>query len=238
MNKSLFVLKSWLVFFMTALLNHVLVFSQDCAEIIPLKPGTQMEIKNYNAKDQLQGTSQMKIISKTSTAAGYTVSVVVESSDEKGKNVMKNSLSFRCEKGVFYWDLNDMMKGAIPSGKGMENMTFKISGTELKFPAKLAAGQKLDDSEISIAMESGGMTMMTINMHFVNRKVEALEKITTPAGTFNCYKITYDIENKGMFSTTMHQVDWMAEGIGMVKTQSFDQKNKLQSYSLLTGFKE
>ena len=211
--------------------------AQDCANLIPLKEGTKMEIKHYNAKDKLQSTSFTTIKSKKITAKGYEVSVDVKSVEEKGKKENSSTLTFKCEAGVFIWDMNDMMKGAMP-GEGMENMNIKVSGAALKFPAKLAVGQKLDDAEMTIAMESGGMTMMTVTMRFINRKVESMEKITTPAGTYNCYKITYEVESKAMFTSKTRQIDWMAEGVGMVRTESYDQKDKLQSYSVLSSFSE
>jgi hypothetical protein len=70
-----------------------------------------------------------------------------------------------------------------------------------------------------------------------NRKVEALESITTPAGTFECYKLTYDMEIKSMIKMTVKATQWVARNVGAVKTESFDKNGKLVGYSLLTAFR-
>jgi hypothetical protein len=75
-----------------------------------------------------------------------------------------------------------------------------------------------------------------------NRKVEAKEDITTPAGNFTCYKISYDMESStkvmGMNNkVNLKGVDYVSEGTGVVKTESYNKKGSLSSYSLLTGYK-
>ena len=39
------------------------------------------------------------------------------------------------------------------------------------------------------------MASMDMSIKIYNRKVEAKEDITTPAGNFSCYKISYDMES-------------------------------------------
>jgi hypothetical protein len=67
--------------------------------------------------------------------------------------------------------------------------------------------------------------------------VEALENMTTPAGTFKCYKIASTIETKSMISITTHTVEWMAKDVGVVRSENYNKKGKLTSYMVLTSFK-
>lgn len=213
------------------------LFSQNCASFIPQKIGAKMEMKHYDAMNKLESTSSTIIKSKTNTPLGYNITVVVNTHDEKKGKDISNPLTFKCEKGVFTWDLNDMVKGAFPKDK-VEGLDVKISGTAIKFPAKLYTGQKLDDANVTTTVIKGGMTMFNITVNFINRKVVSMEKITTLAGTYSCYKISYDIESKGMGATTIHKIDWMAEGMGIVRSETYDQKNKLQGYSVLSAYSE
>ncbi len=209
------------------------LFSQDCTSYMPVKEGTRMEMKHFDAKDKLESSTRMTILKKHNTPEGYAIDVQVNSFDAKGKEAMNSRLTFRCSHGEFIWDMNDLMKG-MPPMEGMEDMKIKVSGTDLKFPSKLQVGQKLEDAEMNFAMESGGMVMMTITVRIINRKVVAKENITTPAGTFSCYKVSYEVDTKSVFSMKMMQIDWIAEEIGVVRSENFDQNNKLTSYSLLT----
>lgn len=57
------------------------------------------------------------------------------------------------------------------------------------------SGQQLKDA--SFTMEMTGPLPVTISSNITNRKVEALEKVTTPAGTFDCVKVSYDLNCQG-----------------------------------------
>ena len=64
------------------------------------------------------------------------------------------------------------------------------------------------------------MTMMNMVVKIYDRKVEALEEITTPAGIFSCYKMTSTIETKTMFTMVAKSNEWMARKVGPVKSET------------------
>ena len=219
---------------------HYRISAQECSSLIPVKTGTKMEMKHYNAANQLQSTTLTTVKSKTPTSKGYEVKVDVKSVTPGRKSDQEKSLTFKCEYGYLIWDMDDMMKELLPQAGNntMKDLEMKFSSVPLKFPAKLTVGQKLDDAEIRVTVMREGLAMADVKTEFVNRKVEAVEKITTPAGTFNCYKITYDLQSKSMFMNQLRQVDWMSEGVGIVKSESYDKSNKLMSYSVLSMFSD
>jgi hypothetical protein len=78
---------------------------------------------------------------------------------------------------------------------------------------------------------------MTTNI--INRKVEGQESITTPLGTFNCYKISYDVNvvTKTMgFSMKSNSkgVQYMCTDKGAIKSEVYNDKGTLMSYSIMT----
>jgi len=82
------------------------------------------------------------------------------------------------------------------------------------------------------------MTVMNITIAITNRKVEAVENVTTPAGTFECYKISYDIDTKMMFTVKVKGVEWYAKNVGLVKSESYSTDGKLMGSNLLVGVKK
>lgn len=81
--------------------------------------------------------------------------------------------------------------------------------------------------------------MMNMSTTIKNRKVEAIENVTTPAGTFKCFKISYDIVTDTFLKkVTSKAVQWYSENVGMVRTESYGQNGKLDSYSVLTGIQK
>ncbi len=236
MKNYFHVIKIAMVSLITVLAFERSSYAQECTSYVPVKPGAEMEITHYTAADKVVSTTQMKILSKTPAAGGFTVKAHVKGSGENGKAIVDKDVNFKCVNGNFIWDINEVLGGQIMDMG--DEYSVKMSGTDYKFPSKLLVGQTLENSETNVSIESQGVAVMSVVMTFKNRKVAAKEKVTTPAGTFDCFKITYDLEMKTMMNITIHGIDWIAEGVGMVKTQQFDQNNKLDSYSLLTRFKE
>src|SRR5690606_32954803 len=97
-------------------------------------------------------------------------------------------------------------------------------------------GMTLDDAKITMEARMNGMKIMTMNMEIKNRKVEAREKITTPAGTFDCFKITYDTYLKAVVKREYKTTIWFSPEAGTVKSENYNKKGKLDSTTLLTQF--
>jgi len=98
-------------------------------------------------------------------------------------------------------------------------------------------GTTTKDGNISIKVSSQGMTIMNMVVRIYDRKVEAVEDITTPAGTFSCYKMSSTIETKTMFSVVAKSVDLVARKVGPVRSETYDKDGKLASYMILTSLK-
>ena len=67
----------------------------------------------------------------------------------------------------------------------------------------------------------------------------AEENITVPAGSFKASKITYTIEaNMGFTKTHLNVTEWMSKKAGVVRSETYDKKGKLQDYTVLSKFVE
>ena len=93
------------------------------------------------------------------------------------------------------------------------------------------------NGSLVISVYSEGVRIMGMSTSITKRKVEAKEQITTDAGTFDCYKITYTITVSTMFSVRMEVAEWIAEGIGTVKSETYS-KGKTMGYTVLTGIQK
>lgn len=213
----------------------VSLLAQDCEGYFPVKGGTFIETKNYDAKGKLTGTSQQTILSVDQIPGGLSLKVKSESLDSKDKLQYSQELGMRCENGVFYMDMKNFLDPNTMSG--FKDMEVSVDGIDLEYPSVLQIGQALKDGDIQMKFMSGGMSIMTMSVRMFNRKVEALESITTPAGTFECYKLTYDMEIRSMIKMTVKATQWVARNVGAVKTESFDKNGKMVGYSLLTAFR-
>lgn len=162
-----------------------------------------------------------------------TMNAVVK--DNKGKLIADSTYEMSCNGEQVSIDFQSMMNPQLI--EQFKNMEMEITGTNLDLPNDLSVGQSLPDASMVIEISISGINM-GISTQITNRKVIATESVTTPAGTFDCFVITYDNElnmSMGMNQSSSAK-QWISEGVGMVKQEDSNNKGKIISSSLLTSF--
>jgi hypothetical protein len=212
-----------------------LVFGQDCKLYYPATENAQLEYKNFDKKNKLTGTSKQRVKEIKKGPDAITAIIEAEYFDNKGASQGKAEMTARCEKGVFYLDMkNYMNQQSMESYKDME---MSIEGGSLEMPSKLNVGDVLKSGDMKMTFSSNGMTFMTMSISISNRKVEAIEDVTTDAGTFSCHKISYDATTKMGITISSKGVEYYNDDIGMVKSETFDKKGELQGYTVISSLK-
>lgn len=205
--------------------------AQNCKAYIPYEEGTKLEITNYDKKGKVTGKVNQEVTKVESSGNSTNFSMHQVITDEKGEESVETDMTFRCIDNVFYIDMNAFVNDQ--QMEAYENMDMEIEMDEIDIPANLKPGQRLKDGKITMKVISDSPISMNFTVSVVNRKVEAEEKVTTSAGTFDCIKISQDIVTKTGFSITINSVEWYAEGIGAVKSETY-RKGKLMGSSELT----
>ncbi|HLO92196.1 MAG: hypothetical protein ACM3ME_03180 [Chloroflexota bacterium] len=208
------------------------VISQNCDSFFATEKGVFMEMKSYNDKGKLTGTTRQTITDVRNIDDGIVIAVNSEQFDSKDKSLGKSDLEMRCEGGIFYMDMKNFMnQGAM----GDQNAEMKVDAHDLVFPSKMTVGETLPDGSMTISMAAGPIPM-NMSIKIFNRKVAAIENVTTPAGTFECYKVNYDMESKMGMKITTSVIQWYAKNTGAVRTETYDKNGKLMGYSELSSY--
>ena len=115
--------------------------------------------------------------------------------------------------------------------KSMAIQDVVTMGDISSLPSELKVGQSVPDGKINIKVKSVGASFL-----ITDRKVVAIEDVTTPAGTFKGYKMEGVQTNKVLVSTKSFRiVTWYAKNIGCVKQEVYDKKGKLLRILELTS---
>ncbi|HRY98726.1 MAG TPA: hypothetical protein P5550_06680 [Bacteroidales bacterium] len=222
-----------LIFLMIMVSGSSSLYSQSCETWFPFKQGTVIEMTHYDGKDKVTGTSRQSVLSINQSGNGFEARIKIESTGEKKDEHFESEYTVKCSDGVLKVEMNQYISPEMMGS--LEGMEFEVTGDELELPQRLSVGQTLDDGEIIMKVMNQGMAMMTMSVKVFNRQISARENVTTPAGSFDCYKLTYDVESKVMLKVSSKGEEWIAEGTGVVKTATYSKSGKLTSYSLLTG---
>lgn len=203
-------------------------FGQDsCSMYYPFEEGTTFQITGYDKKGKTNSVIDYSITDVT----GNTATINTKISDQKGKEITTTDYEITCDDSGISIDFSSMMNPEMFAQ--YKDMELDITGTNIEIPNDLSVGQELKDATMNMAMNMGGMKM-NMTMEMVDRKVEGKESLTTSAGTFDCYVITYTTEMKMGLNTMFKNKEWIAEGVGMVKSENYNKNGKLMGYSELT----
>lgn len=208
-----------------------IVEAQNCTAYIPHEKGAKLEFGSYDKKGNLEGIVKQEITDVKQSSNSTVFSIQQVMTDEKGEEPVEVNMEFECRGDVFIVDMNSFISGE--QAQSFEDMNLEINVEDLEIPNKLEPGQNLKDGKLTMSMSGDSpMAMNIFSVSVKNRKVEAKETITTPAGTFECVKLSQDIVSKTGFAITMNSVEWYAEGVGAVKTETW-RKGKLIGYTEL-----
>lgn len=192
-------------------------------------------MESYNAKGKLTGRNHQQVTSFTSSGNNYAAKIHTVMYDAKDKETMQGDLNFTCQNGTMLIDMRNLV--SEEQLKAFQSYQMKLESENLEVPTSLSAGQSLKDGTMSISTVDSPIPM-TMDITVTDRKVVGKESITTPAGTFDCYKITSNLTVKTKmaigFTLTMSSVEWLAPKVAVVKSESYNKNGKLQGYTILT----
>ena len=154
---------------------------------------------------------------------------------KNGDRLVAGDAKVSCNGDAFIMDISSMLP---PNIQGMGNGEVELEGDGFHLPFNLKAGDELPDSKNTVHMSMGPVNMH-IPFEMTNVKVEGVEEVDTPAGTFEAYKISYDTYTKAAIVKVYGSVvNWYAKGVGNIKTETYDKKGRLISTQELTKFEK
>jgi hypothetical protein len=221
MEKTFILLSSLLLF-------PIFAQAQTCGYLL-LTNNAEVEMSMYDKKGSSSGKVVYKVLSSNGTEAKVNSKVF----SEKGKELTSAEGTYKCDKGNFSVDMKAMLPGDQAKSMEMKDMEVKTNNATLYYPTSISVGAKLPDNEFSADTYTGGMKIMSMTLKVTDRKVEGKESITSPAGTFECYKITSNQNIKAIFNISMQMIEWFTPNVGVIKTETY-RKGDLVSSTLIT----
>ncbi|MDO6761347.1 hypothetical protein Q4566_14135 [Tamlana sp. 2_MG-2023] len=230
MNMTLKTLSTSLLFF-GILMNSDLSSAQDCSDYFPFDQGTKYEISHYDKKNKLQSTDNYEVVANSGNQA--TVHTVMRNA--KGEETINAKYDMVCDADKVSIDFNKLMSEKMTSEMAGKDIDVDIDGTMMVIPNNLKVGQTLPDNILNLKVSSSAMNM-NFKIKVYNRKVVGEEKITIPAGTFDCMVIEHDSEINMLITKHTKSKQWIAKGAGIVKQETYSKKGKLESKQEMTSF--
>lgn len=209
---------------------------ESCSTFYTFDEGVTFEYSSYNKKGKLQGMTRSEISNIEDIENGKKAILTSTIMDKKGEEQMSGQYEVFCRNNVLQMDVSGILNPTMQ--EAFAGMEVTIEGNALEIPSSLEVGMALPDANTTISAGTGGLTLVNMTVTIKDRKVEGMEKITTPAGTYDCYKLSQTSEVKMMMSREYKSVDYFAEGVGMVRSEMYDKRGNLDSYMELTAYEK
>lgn len=112
-------------------------------------------------------------------------------------------------------------------------MRAEVSGGDSVLPASMSPGDVLQD-----ARAAGRVSSFNVAVDVTERTVLRKETITTPAGDFECMVVRErKVEKWPMGSRKTMSLTWYAPGYGMIRHDTYNMKNVLETSEVLVNIK-
>ena len=209
--------------------------SNNCSQYYPMQEGATFQYTTYNKKGKKEGVIDYTIKEVVNKGAITQAKMEMKLTDKKGKQ-HPMEYGFSCEGDMVKIDFESIMPQEMLNQLG-PSAEIKMNGTDIELPNNLSVGQELSDANVDITMDMGPVNMK-MGVKTINRTVEKSEKVSTPAGDFDCLVLYEDHVVKPPMGKEQSSPSrtWIAEGVGMIKQISYNKKGDVISTSELTAF--
>lgn len=230
-------MKKTLLFITLALFISMNTYAQDgCSKYYPMTEGSSFEYTNYSKKGKVDGVTSYNVSSVTSEGTATKATLDLKMTDKKGKELYTSNYSFTCENNMVKIDYKSLFPAQMMKQYADMDVKMDISGTDIEMPNDLSVGKDLADANVTVNMSMSGFKM-EISVDQTNRKVISEENVTTAAGSFDCMVITETTKSKTMGAKIeLNSKLWLAEGVGMIKQETYKKNGDLMSKTELTKY--
>jgi hypothetical protein len=207
------------------------VYSQKCDAFYYLQDNKTVEMTTTDKKGKVTTKIVYNISDVKKSGATYTSTVNSELFDAKGRSINKGVNNITCTGGVMMMDLKMFIPVSQQEQMGMATSTDATAYIE--YPADMNVGDALKDGQFKMDFKTQAGLGGHVSVDITNRKVEAKESVTTAAGTWECFKITYHskVVLKLLIGIPINAdvTEWYAPGFGVVKTEVKGSKTEITS---------
>jgi hypothetical protein len=218
----------------------------DTARPFGLEPGTETVYQLQDAKGKALGTIRNRVVkldseqNKKQTITTTTALLKSGHYDDKNRLLNLQDLTFRCRQDTSFTDGTSELETARL--KSFRDRIFTYEPVPLAWPNQPTVGSELPSGGITVQVSSSAVDIAKVYSTVQKRKiVSGPEPVTTPAGTFQCYKVESEHESATapradvVMRNVQRVVDYYAPNIGVVRTEVYDKKGKLAEVRLLAA---
>ncbi len=226
-------MKKYLSVFVVSVMAFTVLpaFGQDCTIYSDYKEGTSTKMVHYDNKDKPTGFTVTTVKERKSIPGGTSL-LFHQNYDNNDDYTFETEFEVKCVDGDVKVDMSKMIDPTMMSA--YEDMEIDVVADDMSIPKNASPGDVLNDGSVTVTVDTGTPIKVTVTVSLSNRKVESKETVVTPAGSFECLKITYDILSQvGFMKVRSSAAEYYNKNHGVIKSESYNKKGKITGYSVI-----
>jgi len=216
-----------------------------CGQMVLFDEGTVIEGHSVSPNGT-ETNKQKSTVTKVSRQGSGLVAEVTMESGSKEKGIKPFTARYVCTGSALLVDMTSLFSNFEKDGVSMK-------GDPIQFPLRVKVGDNLPDASYFFTISQFAKAMK-ITTFIKNRKIESKETITTPAGSFDAFKVTADVDAESELEGADEKVQnmlkamkakmpkqsfvmWYTPKVGIVKVEMYS-NGKLINSSEITSIKK
>ena len=208
----------------------------DCGGFFPFGEMTKLEYAHYDKKNDLSSKTVHRIIAINESDNGYQADIEMLTFNKINELTLKSSYKANCRDSLL--GKRVVVQLAPELTNAFSSFKYSIEGNQVKIPAELIVGQELSGANDLVSASYEGAKLPPFKYEISSHKVEKLEALNTILGAQDCYKVTYQLNIKAIFSRMLTVSEWYLKEFGLVKSEVYNQKGLLLHRTVLSKFEK
>ncbi|MDU0370228.1 hypothetical protein ACFPAF_07490 [Hymenobacter endophyticus] len=217
----------------------------DCPHPFGLQDNMERVYQLQDAAGKPSGTIRQRVVSlgteqnKKKTLTTNTVLLKHGVYDVKNRLQHQQDYTIRCRQDTTFID--GMVLLDPTALRSFRDRLFAFTPVPIAWPNQPAVGSSLPGGGVTVQVSSTAVSIATVSALAQNRKITGTETVTTPAGTFQCYKVEGEQSSSTVaradlvMRNAVRTVEYYSPEVGIVKAERYDKKGKLAEVQLLTS---
>lgn len=229
------------IFSLIFILFTLYAYAQDdCQFFFPKHEGEVVTRGCYNAKGVLQNTIVYKVNHVLTYPSGDEADVSYSFNTASGETIYTGKMVARCVGGEFTVSMEGNI--SFPIAMQMLNANISLAGDMMNYlkaetpPNKSNTISNFKDATLRLYQKDNKANRAEVLI--TNRGFAGNDILHTPVGEIECTRIKYDF-----YIWTPHEsevgyaYEWYAPDLGIVRSEEYNQKDELQSYTDIISIK-
>ncbi|MEM1216737.1 MAG: hypothetical protein AAGJ82_13670 [Bacteroidota bacterium] len=205
----------------------------DCSSVADYPAGKAWAYRWYDSAGKLTYLTAHRVRQRDTSAQLSTITVEIVNAFED--TVYQGQYQVRCTSEGLYQDL--LAKLTPDMLRSLAGVDLRTEEVGWRLPLGLQPGDRIPQAYSHLTGYNNGSKLLELDLAIGPVDILTNENLTTPAGSFPCVALAYELWITQLVRKRFRLRDWFSPGVGVIRREVFDRRGKYFGYCELVEVK-